>query len=268
MTSLSRIKSNSVQFGEAYQLNTVEKKIDPREQAIIEHARTQADEIVAKAQVKADAIMAKANEHAENIVASADEVIRKAHEDGYQTGYNTGYNDGYKKVHEDLEKQVKAIDVTAKAANRVRKEIIRSSEREILYLTAAIAEKILKTKIDIEPEIILNIIKAAIREIKDKDNIKVLLNPEISSYIYDFTEEIKQAVNGLDYVKILEDKTVSKNGIIIESIESRLDVGVKSQIAQITKLLINEATTNPVFDKLPPEIRRKIDEQKEQEDKQ
>ncbi len=268
MTSLSRIIGSSVQFGEAYQLKTVEKKVDPREQAIIEHARAQADELLANAQAKADAIMAKANEHAENIVASADEIIKKANEDGYQAGYNTGYNDGHNKVHENLANQVKAIDITAKAANRVRKEIIQSSEREILYLTSAIAEKILKTKIDIEPEVILNIIKAAIRDIKDKDDIKVLLNPEISSYIYDFTDEIKQAVNGLDYIKILEDKTVSKNGIIIESIESRLDVGVKSQIAQITKLLITEAATNPVFDKLPPEIRQKVDEYKGQEDNQ
>ncbi len=264
MTSLSRIISSSVQFGEAYQLNTVEKKVDPREQEIIQNAQAQADEILAKAQVKADEIMSKANEHAENIVASADEVIKKAHEDGYQIGYQTGYNDGHNKVHEDLASQVKAIDITAKAANRVRREIIQSSEREILYLTSAIAENILKTKIDVEPEIILNIIKSAIKEIKDKEDIKVLLNPEISSYIYDFTEEIKQTVNGLDYIKILEDKTVSKNGIIIESIESRLDVGVNTQIDQITKLLITEATTNPVFDKLPKEVRDKVDEYKQE----
>lgn len=276
----SRIDSSSVQLGGNFILESkvnplvlnsvVEKEVDP-----LEEIREKSQEIIANAQKianeKANSIIDKAAEEASNIIEAAhvkaqqilvdSEVsVRNAQEEGYQLGQKNGYDDGFRQVYEDLNEQIKSVDLIAESSFKVKQEIILSSEKEILELAITISEKILKEYLMVKPETILGIIRAGISNLKDKEEVKVIINPAHAASLYEMEEDFKNTVKGLKSIRIIEDRTVPYDGIMIESADSRIDASVSSQIEQITKEILKEASANPAFDTIPEEIEIKIEE--------
>jgi len=96
----------------------------------------------------------------------------------------------------------------------------------------------------VNTEIILSIIRAAINELKYKEEVKILVNPAITQCIYDLSEELKQTIKGLNHIKIIEDKTIPPDGFMIESPDSRIDARLETQLAEITKNIMTEAEKN------------------------
>ncbi len=142
------------------------------------------------------------------------------------------------------------LEAVADASFKIKKEIILSAEQEILQLSIAIAERILKQQLKIKPEIISEIIRAAINELKDKEEIKIIINPALKNQMYNFSEELKTTLKGMKSIKKIEDKTIHPNSAIIESPESRIDARIETQIAEITRELMKVYTKEPVLSDL------------------
>lgn len=259
-TTLSRFESSHIQVGDSFVLNASSKKDNPEDTIVVKSARKMAEDIVNNAKAEAAQIMETANLQINNLVQQSEEAINQAKEEGYQSGYKTGYNDGFKQVHTDLINQINSLDTLAEAAFKVKKEIIASSEKEILKLTLVIAEKVLKQKLEVHPEIMLNIVKAAVNELKDKEEVSIIVNPQLTNYLYNFSEELKLTIKGLKSIKILEDRTIHIDGVIVEASEHRIDARLETQISEITKQLMLESEENPV--EISEEIEIRIEEPK------
>jgi len=258
-----RIESSSIQLGNSFILGDVSKKPEIEELPDLRH-----EELLQEANRQAEAIIASARAEAENIVnqarQEAEEIKQNAHqqglEEGFQSGYQNGQNEAYDKVMQDFSSKLNSIAVLAKASFDVKNTIIKSSEQEILDLAILLAEKIVKTHIDINPDVIKKITQAAISELKDKEEVKILINPEISRQIHEAIDEFKININGLGSIKIIEDRTVSPDGVIVESPDSRIDARLSTQISQITKEIMTEYTNNPVLETIPEEIENLIED--------
>lgn len=253
---MSRIRSDAVILGGSYVVGK-DNATDLYKEQILNTAKQQAEAIIAQAQAQANEIIQNATQQSESMVA---EIQKQAHETGFQNGYNDGYQNGFNQISNELANQVKTVEVLAKATFDVKKEIIISSEKDIIELTIAIAEKIIKTKLDLAPEILIQIVKSAISDLKEKEHVKISINPENAVHLYQYSEILKELINGLKNLKIIEDKTVPIDSFIVESIDSRIDAGIKTQINEITRELITEAQQNPSLEDIPEEIEIRINE--------
>lgn len=262
MTTLSRIESSNVQLGNSYVLDNTnkEKREKIQENILMGNAQKKAEEIINNAKIEAEQIIQTATQQSQDLLQQSNDAIDQTKEAGYQAGYDAGFQEGYAKIHEDLTNQIKSMDTLAQSAFKVKKEIISASEKEILQLTTVIAEKIIKQQLEIQPKTILNIINAAINALKDKEEVSIIVNPQLTQYLYEYSEDLKQTIKGLKSIKILEDKTIPPDGIIVESSENRIDARLETQITEIVKQLLIEAEENPILDEIPKEIEIKIEE--------
>jgi len=248
---LNRIKSSIVKLGESYVVGKISNdndlQMEQQQFDIINSAKKQAEEILKKANEEASRIIDEAN-------LKAQEMFQKSNEVGFQAGYKAGYNDAKIQVQNDFINQIKSVEHVANSALSIKKEIISSSEKEILQLTISIAEKIIRQKLEFHPEILLNIVKSAINSLRDKEEVSIILNPIHIQNMYDFSEELKQTIKGLETVKIMEDRTIPVDGVIIETTEKRIDAGIGTQIAEITRKIMAEVQENPSQIEIPKEI--------------
>lgn len=269
MTSLSRIKSSNVHLGNSYVFGKEKKEADPEsllsaeEKLAIASARKTAEDIVNEAKAEAAKIIEQAHQQGNEIIQQYQQAGEQARNEGYQAGYQQGYTDGQAKLYQDIASELRKLDSLAASAFSVKKEIISSSEEEILKLSVAIAEKIIRHELELNPEIVVNIIKSAINELKDREEVKIIVNPSFANLLMNQSEELKETVNGLKNLKILEDKSIPADGVIIESGESRIDARLDSQISEIMRVLISEYEENPVFEEIPKEIEIRIEEPKD-----
>lgn len=215
------------------------------------NAKTLAKEIVDKAKQEAEqqacAIIAEAAEKAQK---NTDEAILQANlkvdeitENARREGYEKGYEEGQQTIRQELTDKIENLDKFAQSEFEIKKRIIKSAHNDIVNLVIAIAEKVCRKELAIDGEILYNITKAAINELKEKEEVKIFVNPNMAHKIYEISDTLKDNILSLKSIKIVEDASVSEDGTIVEAISSRVDNRVSSQIDVIAQKLLVELQT-------------------------
>ncbi len=267
-----RIKSSNVQLGESFivdnsfnlsedeniiggneldkeelYLDLKEKEFKKRVDKMLLDAQQEAFSIIEEAKNSASQILEQAQQKAKQQEEELEILKNNTLEKSRQEGINFGYQEGYQKASEEVFSKVMNVEAIANSSFKIKKEIILSAEQEILQLSIVIAEKILKQQLKIKPEMIIEIIKAALNELKDKEEIKIIINPALKDQLYNFSDELKNTVKGIKTIKIIEDKTIRADSAIVESPESRVDARLETQIAKVTEEIMKTYEEKPVL---------------------
>ena len=83
---------------------------------------------------------------------------------------------------------------------------------------------------------------SAISQLKNREEISIIVSPKLVENIIKLSEEFKQELPQIKNIKIIEDSALSTDGTIIETPLSRVDSRVSSQIDEIAARLINGVT--------------------------
>ena len=248
-----RIIGSNVQLGDSYRLpdngnldfltETDEGyKLKKMMEQMRKDAVEQAQITVNNAKVQAQQIIEQAKEVERQI-----ETLKNAElEQARQQGFKSGFAEGAEIAGKEIYAKVANLQTLANASFDMKKEIILSAEQEILQLSIAVAERILKQQLELKPEMVNKIIKAAVLELNDKEEVKIIVNPALKDQLYEFSDELKSLIKGMKTVKIVEDKTINPDSAIVESLESRIDARLEAQIAEVTRELMKSFAEEPV----------------------
>ena len=208
-----------------------------------------ADSIVAEAKKQAQAVLAQAQAQAQQMIAQAEEQARASQDEitaeWRRKGYEEGYQDGSERIISDMEDLIYNINNFAKCRFEIKNRIIKSLHRDILELVLEISQKICKTQITQNDEVLEKVIIEAISHLKEKENVTVIVNPVMAEKIYAISENVKNAVHTLESVKVIEDSSISPDGTIVESVGSRIDARVSAQIEQLAHKLFDQLNSTP-----------------------
>lgn len=194
-------------------------------------------------------ILEKANEEYKNILQKANDksidIEKKSYEQGYNQGLKNGYEDGYKESYEDnIQKAQDECEKLINHANEILKsskdkisDYIEKSKNEILSLSIAIAEQVLREKF--EDENSMNVIlKKAIKEYKLKSTFIVKTNPIYVESLEKECIDLKLKFNLKDDIFILGDKTIEKGNAVIEYDKGKILIGLDHVLEKIKAELI------------------------------
>ena len=242
----NRIKSDTIQIGNNYVLPIEQSNVTAQQakvKRIIEETGVKAQSIINGAETKSQAIMQNATNEAEKMIdaakAQAQEEYNKIVEQAYQEGFTKGENDGLEKFKQDASDALKSLDVLATSSFDVKKNIIDSATLDIVDLVSAIADKVCHIKFD--EEVLKRITIDSIKQLREKENITIIVNPELVDNINKIMPEIKEEIPKVESIKIIEDSAVSPDGVIVETLTSRLDSRISSQISEIAQKMLTGA---------------------------
>lgn len=242
---MTRIKSNNVQLGDSF--------IVPIEQSAhsikIQEALEKEKDIILQAEKKADEIFEKAKNDAHDIIDAAknkalsevDTIVQNAHQEGFEAGRAEGLED----ITNELQDKIVAVNDFAKSNFEIKNNIIKSAQLDIITLIVGIAHKVCAKSLELDDSILKEITQKAIHALKDKEEITIIVNPEMAAKIYAVSDELKEKIPQLSSIKIVEDNSVSPDGTIVESPLSRVDSRIKSQINEIADRLMEKLDSTP-----------------------
>lgn len=253
---MSRIESGKISLGNSYVLNADGQAKANKE---ISDAKILADSIIAEAQKKAQATLTQAQQQADSLVAQAKAQAEAEKEqitaESRKMGYEDGYQDGKEKITTELENLVYNVNNFAKCQFDMKNRIIKSIHTDILDMVLDISEKICLTELRQNKEILTKIVANAISQLKEKESVTIIVNPEMARKIYEISNDLKDAIHNLEHIKIVEDATIAPDGTIVESVGSRVDARVSAQIEQIAQKLFAELNKTPEI-----ELTRELDD--------
>ena len=238
---MSRIKSENVNFGNSFVLSSEGKKILNKE---ITDAQLIADSIIAEAKKRAQELINQTNQQCSAKIAQATTEAENSREqvtaDARRQGYEEGYADGQQKITQELQDIIENVNNFAKCEFDIKHRILKSLHTDILDLVLNISEKICKKQLMLDNKTLENVVENAISQLKEKENVTIIVNPQMAEKIYAISDGIKEKIHTLESIKIIEDNSISPDGTIVESVGSRVDARVSAQIEQLSQKLFEE----------------------------
>ena len=212
-------------------------------QQIIAETDAKAQQILDSAQNQSQVVIQTANTEAERIIQNARNKAQQEYEaikkQAYEEGFKQGEQDGLYKFQNDAQEGLKSLDTLASSSFDMKKNIIDSASQDIVDLVVAIADKVCHQKFD--NKVLYRITLDAIKQLNDKENITIIVNPELVENINKLVPSFRGEFPTLQNLRIVEDNSLSSDGVIVETPDIRLDSRVSSQIAEIAQNMLTGA---------------------------
>ena len=169
---------------------------------------------------------------------------REAYEKGYAQGKENGYEDGKKEAIENVLPQVeRQAAETIKKADEIlegaKEDYIRyleSKKADIIRLSIAIAEKVIRKKVTDEDGI-SEILEEGIRLSKGEENLVIKCNPKYVSSIKEHIPVWKASYSISGEIFVLPNEGVSLGNAIIEKASGKVEVGIDVSLKAIEEAL-------------------------------
>jgi len=193
----------------------------------------------------------RAKEEAQNIIeqgkTQAAQAFTQAQKDGYQAGFEQGLAEGRKQGNEQGLEQAKAtfteqaaqlrttLEEVLKEFQEERNHLMVQAHQDLLALALALAVKVTRRQLQIDPQIVLENIKAAIRLVSSRTRVILKMNPtDIDRYNLMDPEKAQKFLN-MDHIKVVKDETVEVGGCIIETENGQIDAQVSTQLENLIR---------------------------------
>ena len=165
-----------------------------------------------------------------NLVSRAQEEAESIKIGAYQEGYNAGIV----QAQTDLENFRNTLGAFLGAEERVFTEIAPN----ILSIAMDIAQKIIKTEVKEDPEILLNTVIDVLRTLsKNEPKITIRVNPVQVQYVKDTVPEQMNLI-GLDTnLSVLPDEGISEGGCVIQTANGVVDASIEAQLEIVQNAL-------------------------------
>jgi len=181
---------------------------------------------------------------AEEAAKQAESIIKDARsrkEAIEMQAYNSGMEKGQAEGRKIATKKIEPLFDTLKAAideiASMRTSIIEKHQDQILEIIFLITEKIIHRSIQVSPDIILDTVRAASNHLMETDDIRLRLHPSDFEYIREIETIIAKSLSGKRQVHVIEDTSIDRGGVIIDTEFGEIDATIRSQIEHIHDIL-------------------------------
>ena len=208
-----------------------------------EEIKEQAEQIKEQAEQQAQEILDKATAESEKIVSDtkreAKELLDKVRKEGYDTGYKDGKKKGIKDGKEKIEDELKEIvrqandkaQKTIQDAKEQTAEYFIRAEDEIVAVVIMAIEKILPQHFLDAPQVILPVVREAIKHVRDQKEVKVHVDPDSYDLILMARAEFQSMLtDGTAIIEIVSDEALKPGDCVIETPNGGVDARLSTQL--------------------------------------
>jgi flagellar assembly protein FliH len=154
--------------------------------------------------------------------------ILKAEREGYERGLIQGEQVGREIGEKKLEALLSRMTGLLEELEGLKGRIFVESEKELVELAVAIAEKIIHQEISLNREVIVGIVKGAVSRVVDRQVLRVKVNP-LDFEILNQKKHLISSPDGVKHLTLEADGTVPPGGCLIEANGSEVDARLEAQ---------------------------------------
>lgn len=197
-----------------------------------------AREQLARAREEADGVVTAARERAGEIGAAA-------MEEGYRQGYQQGVADARRETIEQVAEQTGlAIEALARAAATMeasRAELENAALADVVKLAIAIARRVTKRQGLIDPGVLSENLREAVKQLIRRDDVRVAIHPDQRAALDQMLARLKIEWPQIERVEIMEDDSISPGGCRVSGGQGEIDAALETQLDRIAADLIPDA---------------------------
>ncbi len=157
----------------------------------------------------------------------AEQKARDAHAAGVKEGESAGRTRAAAELQPVIERLSRAIDEIAGLRPRLRRE----AENDMVKLSLAIARRILRRELAVDPDALHGLVLAALEKLQGQEICRVKVHPSLAASV---TACVRKGLAGAA-VEVLPDPSSQPGTVVFETGRGNLDASVESQFQEIER---------------------------------
>ena len=175
----------------------------------------------------------KNNKFPGNPENNSSEPERQAYGKGYKEGKKVGIETEGKKV----ESALNTLHQVVVELKKIRTALYRNAEKETVNLALAIAAKIVRHEIAINKDVVLSIVKEALKKLVDYDRVIIRVSPSDYQFLKTQKHQFLHLVENKETMTFEEDETILSGGCLIETNLGDIDARIEKQLETVEEAL-------------------------------
>jgi len=204
--------------------------------------RGQAARLLKDAQAKAATLLADAEVRAKEAAAKAkDAAVEEGTAQGSAVGYEAGKNKGLAEGLAQYTELLSRFQALLESVKAEKEAFFTDREAMLVELATRVAAKVIHREVQTRPDHIENLLRQTVRLLSDKSKLLVTVHPDDLERVTRAQAEGKLDFQGLKQIEFLADDKMVVGGMRIASGHQTLDAALDSQLAEISRGLLEEA---------------------------
>ncbi len=196
----------------------------------------QARAIIDEAERNAQALVDDAERRAANVLGEAGRRAQTLAEEARRAGHDEGYAGGVREVEATMAGMIATLGQIVEAVREERHALLVSAEPELVRLAVGIAERVLHQQIALDHGVVVEMARAAIARIVDRERITMRVNPADIEQMRAHRDELL-ALGDVKTLRVIEDQRVDRGGVILETDAGSVDAKISTQLTEVRKIL-------------------------------
>jgi flagellar biosynthesis/type III secretory pathway protein FliH len=147
-------------------------------------------------------------------------------------GFQLGYDEGLRLASEEQREISTRLAALLHDVAADNEGLVRSLETQVVELALAVAEKVIAREARVDPEIVLNVARAALSEIHDVAELRIHANPEDVALLETrWREMLPRSL--AEHSELVSDDLVERGGIVVETSIGFADSQLKTRLNQV-----------------------------------
>lgn len=171
---------------------------------------------------------------AERIEAEKEAAFRQ----GYEMGKREGLEQGRKMAEKEIQPQLELLKNLVAALREEKESFYQENEVYIVKLAIEIARKILHRELTQNPDLLLYIVREALRKVAGTGRIIIHVHPDDYQILKDKRSQLGASLSAFEQVDFVPSDEVQRGGCVIESDSGIVDAQLDVQLDQIERSLL------------------------------
>ena len=133
-----------------------------------------------------------------------------------------------------------ALEALNQAVEAMQVEQIARAERleaHAVDLGLFLAEKILGGAIAVDPGVVLEAVRGALRGIVERERVTVLVHPEDLELVRDAMDDIRASLGGIEHCEVQAERRVSRGGAVVRTPEGDVDARMETKLVRAREVV-------------------------------
>jgi len=170
-------------------------------------------------------------------VAVAHAEAERIRAEARQAGWAEGHAQGVAAAREELRSAAAALAEAVTQIRALAGEAADAVERDAVELALALADKLVGSALDADPDLIVDAVRGALRRLVERERVTILVNPDDLPHVREAIGDLIRELGGIDQCEVQAERRVGRGGAIVRTDAGEIDARVETMLARAAELL-------------------------------
>jgi flagellar assembly protein FliH len=155
-------------------------------------------------------------------------------------GHEAGFQAGLMEAQQHMAAGIAALQAAVAGVEAQRDHVAAAVEASAVELGLRIAEQALHATVEAQPDVVVDVVRGALRRLVDRDRVAILVHPDDLDLVRTASEALVAELGGNDHCEVQAERRVARGGAIVRTVEGEVDATLATKLARAREVLQDE----------------------------